>query len=485
MPIRRLFGLLVCALSLSSSPVLAQTVSFIDGSGADASVYLEKTEARVRVTVSDPSPANVDTVQVTLTTALSGDSEVVSLRETYRDSGVFEGRIRLDNNASPSQPGTLEAGALAGPPAAHDTLTAQFGSETDTAGLAPAGIQLLDSHGRPATDYTGGDWVHVRVEDHVRADDPGQRDTLTVRVQNQNMGDDETLTLTETALRTGVFEGRIRHLNTFSPVADGIVGGYIGEHVRADYYVSGYAEYVTVSVGLVSAHVEILDRDGKPTSLVPESSPLRLRVTHLAASGNPGTVDVVVQAQLTGDQETVILTETGPATGVFEGTLPMSAFGQVQAADGVLHTAEDVGPPHRFDQVSVTYQDDYNYSGITGVAAATYGSETRFTDAEGKDAETYAAGFPAWVRVEDHNANQPAVVDTVLATVESLTHGDTEVLILTETGQDTGVFAGSIAMELPYGGSPGDGLLEAGADETIRALHSDALGMTASGDLAR
>ncbi len=487
MPIRRLFGLLVCALSLSSAPALAQTVSFVDGSGADTSVYLEKTEARVRVTDSDPSPSNVDTVQVTLTAAVSGDSEVVSLRETYRDSGVFEGRIRLDNNASPSQAGILEAGTLAGPPAVHDTLTAEYGSVTDTAGLAPAGIQLLDPHGLPATGFTDGDWVHVRVEDHVRTDDPGTRDTLTVQVQNQLMGDDELVTLTETARRTGVFEGRIRHVWTNSPANDGIIGGFTGQHILADHYVSGYAEYVSVSASVISARVEILDGDGRPTSLVPESSLLRIRVTHGAAAGYPtvDVVDVMVYSQLTGDQEQVLLTETGPATGILEGTLPMSAFGQVQHSDGVLHTAEDLGPPHRFDQVSVTYQDEYHYSGLTGVAAATYGSETRFTDAEGKDAEAYAAGFPAWVRVEDHNANQPAVVDTVLATIESLTEGDSETLTLTETGQDTAIFSGSMPIELASGTSYQDGTIQAQADDTLRVLHGDALGLTASGDLAR
>jgi hypothetical protein len=489
MPIRRLFGLLVCALSLSSTPILAQTVSFVDGTGAEASSYLEETEARVRVTDSDPAPLNVDTVQVTLTADLSGDSEVLELRETDRDSGVFEGRIKLVRGATPSQAGILETGFSVGPPAAFETLTAEYGAATDTAAMAAARIQLLDDHGRPATAYTGGDWVNVRVEDHVRADDPGMRDVVSVQVRNPDMGDVETVPLTETALRTGVFEGRIRHLFTNSPASDGIVGGYPGHQISAGYGVPGYADDLAVSVPLAGSRVEILGGDGLSTSLIPESSPLRLRVINRAAADYPTveTVDVVAHSQLTGDQETVFLTETGPVTGIFEGTLPMTVFGSTQTGDGTLRTAEDLGPPHRFDEVSVSYQDDYNYSGIVWASAATYASETRFTDAEGKDVETYAVGFPAWVRVEDHNSNQPAVVDTIQATVESLTAGDSEGVILTETGQDTGVFAGSIAIELPpwYGSTQGDGRIQAEDDETLRALHGDALGMTASGDLAR
>lgn len=104
MPICRLFGLLVSVLCLLSAPALAQTVAFVDASGADASAFLEKTEARVRVT--DPAagtPSAIDTVQVTLSAALSGDSEPLTLWETDRDSGAFEGRIRLNRDAPPGR----------------------------------------------------------------------------------------------------------------------------------------------------------------------------------------------------------------------------------------------------------------------------------------------------------------------------------------------------------------------------------------------
>src|SRR5687768_2758935 len=117
MPIRRLFGLLVCALSLSSAPVLAQTVSFVDKDGAPAADYIEFTRAYVRVedASANTAPGFAEAVSVTLAAVLAGDSETLSLTETGPDTGIFEGSMNIGR--SPALPdGHLQTAIQAGPP---------------------------------------------------------------------------------------------------------------------------------------------------------------------------------------------------------------------------------------------------------------------------------------------------------------------------------------------------------------------------------
>ena len=60
-------------------------------------------------------------------------------------------------------------------------------------------------------------------------------------------------------------------------------------------------------------------------------------------------------------------------------------------------------------------------------------------------ATQYHLGEPVFLRLTDGDQNSdPAAVETVLVTLRDPATGDTEVLRLTETGPNTGVFTGYI-----------------------------------------
>ena len=95
-----------------------------------------------------------------------------------------------------------------------------------------------------------------------------------------------------------------------------------------------------------------LDAEGESTSSYMEASTAYLRVVDSWADQTSGvldTVSVTVTAALTDDFETVLLTETGTSTGVFEGELPLDVAQLPSAEDGLLTTTELSGPPVRFD----------------------------------------------------------------------------------------------------------------------------------------
>jgi hypothetical protein len=485
MPIRRLFGLLVCVLSLSSAPVLAQTVSFIDEAGAPAADYLEFARAYVRVedAAANTVPGFAEAVSVTLATVLAGDSETLSLTETGPDTGIFEGSMNIGR--SPALPdGHLQTAIQAGPPVVRETLTVQYAPGiTDTAVLVGARIQLLDDYGRPATGYTEGDWITVRVVDYLQPyNDPDLRDGVTVAVNVLAVSDEEFIVLQETGNSTYIYEGRIQAVLHATYDDDGIVGAPAGNLVHAQHAVSDAQEHVDAVVPLVGSRAEILNAAnaaGDPADYMAESSTIRLRAVDRTVGG-PGLVDTVqaeVSSEIGLDEETVTLTETGATTGVFESDLETS-IDATSPGNGQLETAEDPGPPHRFDTVTLAYQGSSD-------TIATYGSETFFIDSFGNDTQAYSDGSRVYVRVIDYNYDQSAAPDSASATVLSHNTGDAEIINLTETGNHTAVFEGSLPIELQTSGAVlGDGQLQAPATQVIEARHTDALGNTASGDLA-
>jgi VCBS repeat-containing protein len=461
----------LCALA---SPALGQTVSFLDEDGAATAVYAEGSRAVVRV--EDPA-ANVspaaDTVQVQLTSSRAGDAETLTLTETGPATGVFRGEIKLaPGNAS--QPGMLETAVNPDPPFDRDTIQASYGAATATATMAGSKVMFLDRYGRPTTHLVGGQPIRMRVIEPLANFNSQYLDYTGVSLSTPS-GDGELLYLQETGTDTGIFEGEMP-----SRVGSPVSGDQVLEEVSVGATVTGEVPdfdvptITRVTATLGSDHVELVDAQGKAADFYLESTRVYLEVT--GPAGSP-SVAAQMTADLSGDSEAVTLQETGAGTGIYRGSIAMRR-GPALPGNGLLETTES-GPPYRFDTVRVTY-------GSTGSADAvqTIGSLTSFHDAFGNEVSAYAAGAPVTVRVEDHNFNNPAAIDSVQATVQSLSTGDAESLTLYETGRDTGLFEATVPTAGNGAPSPNDGRLQVSPGETIQAMHVDAFPQLASGALA-
>jgi uncharacterized repeat protein (TIGR01451 family) len=100
-------------------------------------------------------------------------------------------------------------------------------------------------------------------------------------------------------------------------------------------------------------------------------------------------------------------------------------------------------------------------------------SQTQFTATlNGVATSTYAANSPVFVRVTDIDQNlDPGAVDTVQVVVTT-NSGDVESLVLIETGNDTGVFVGTLPASTAAG-SDGDGTLHAPAGAVLAVNYVD------------
>src|SRR5437763_12054517 len=104
--------------------------------------------------------------------------------------------------------------------------------------------------------------------------------------------------------------------------------------------------------------IRFIEATGEPALVLVEDGTARVRVTGPAANANPNlaeTVTVHLQTVYSQDQEDLTLTETGPDTGVFEGSIRLNYAYSGTPYDGTLDTGRNSSPPFQPDEVTATF----------------------------------------------------------------------------------------------------------------------------------
>ncbi len=448
--------------------------------------------------VSNPAPDVGDTLTYTLQLSNNGPvaatninvNDILPAGLTYVGSSISGGDSR--NDADPSGSGlawtinslaasstttlTFQATVDAGTAGTSITNTAtktQTQPDTDTTLDTPSVVinvsTFLGTDGVISiTDpSTPGDVLTVSVTD-ADLDTSAGVDTVVVEVDGSN-GENETLTLTETGATTGIFTGTLNTIYGASAGTDddGTLTTQAGDTVTASYTDSPDAAGGSTprsAVGNVNGGT-----DGSITITDP-STPgdvLTVSVTDADLDTSAGVDTVVVEVDgSNGENETLTLTETGAATGVFSGTLN-TTFGASAGTDddGTLTTQAG-------DTVTASYTDNPDASdGSTPRSAV--GNVNGGTDGSITITDPSTPGDVLTVSVTDADLDTSAGVDTVVVEVDG-SNGENETLTLTETGATTGIFTGML--NTIYGASAGtddDGTLTTQAGDTVTASYTD------------
>lgn len=232
-------------------------------------------------------------------------------------------------------------------------------------------------------------------------------------------------------------------------------------------------------VSAQSVTVTFLDEWGEETARVLEQGKALLRVIDPAADTSPDRdqVSVDLSSEIMQDGATVNLLETGSSTGVFEGEADLTTDFYLNYLEDTEHLLTQ---QRSYDPVSLdTATAAYNGASDSAEAAP---SLTHLLDETGGSPSGFALGETVRVRVRDSYSNKNVGPETTLATL-SLSGGDSESLILVETGGHTGVFEVSLPSG-PGAPVPGDGRIQAAVGETISVVQSDANGFSSSSDSA-
>src|SRR6185436_15306191 len=423
---------------------------------------------------------------IELRTLRSNDLETLTLTETGPDTDVFEGAMPTWAGGGASGDGVLRTLNSGAPDYLPEEVTARSGALQATARVLGARVTFFDAYGRETSTFAAGEAVRVRVVDHNR-NDPQVKDSRWISVTSRDGGDSENLVIQETGFNTAVFEGTLPTVfgGGFSPF-DGRLRVFPEDRVEASYIPEFAPNPIVAQAAITGSALLFIDAAGQPATVYLESSRAYVRlVSTYDFNRSPSaadTVSVQVQSELSPDLEMLSLTETGPNTGVFEGSIPLRlSLGGVQHGNGVLETIE-IGhplyqPPHEFDTLRATFSDA---TGTSEARIGLTGSRIWFADASGQEVSSYPEGGTAWIRVEDQNRNQPGQWDRVQVEVRSLDSGDQEYLELLETTRDSGIFALLVELSRDYPVQQGDGRLQAHMGDPLVARHQDYYGATYS-----
>ena len=226
------------------------------------------------------------------------------------------------------QNGILETSQAPGPPHEFETLRALYqdpsGDASATASTQNFRVWFIDAYGAVVSTYAQGSRVYVRLEDH-NFNDPGRFDRLGVTVRTSR-GDEEPLQLLETGKTTGVYEASL-DLDSFNPpsLSDGHLQAGPGDELEAR--VDPLFNASPAKARVEFAAISFVDEAGRPTVELLENGTARVRVINPGSNGSPGlaeTLTVQLRSLYAGDQEDMLLTETGPDTSVFEGSIHLS-----------------------------------------------------------------------------------------------------------------------------------------------------------------
>lgn len=214
-------------------------------------------------------------------------------------------------------------------------------------------------------------------------------------------------------------------------------------HRKLVYFMAALLVSTVLVTGSAAAQttLEYLDNNGDVATDLLVGDGVRVRMIDPAENWDSTTIqDVQIDLNTNGgDFETLILTETGPDTGIFEGSISLSYTDFDPPITGnqniEAQNSGEVG----------TIPDELTASwGFDQVTAPIYRARSWFLDAYGQEVDTFALGADIHVRMISHLDNQDSgIVDTAAHYVWVPATGEVEGFLLTETGPDTAIFTGS------------------------------------------
>jgi hypothetical protein len=320
----------------------------------------------VELKLYDFDLAGTGTAAVTATSDVEPGGESVTLGETATGSGVFVGSIVTSSGAAIPD-GVLQVGH--GVTIAVEYLDADDGAggtgipKTDTAVADCVGPAIADVGVTAVSD--------VEATLVWNTDEPATSEvTWGTAVPPGQLAGDAALTTSHAITLGGLQECTLYH---YSVAGEDVVGNVsIDDNEGAYFYFETWRDLGGTPWPCHAGRISV---DTHPVACAPAAVPVT--VSDVDLDTDPGlaeTVAVWLSSSTETSPETVMLTETGPNTGLFTGSIA-TAVGPATPGDGVLQTASG-------DLVTARYEDGDDG---TGAPATQLDSVTVDCDGPGFD----------------------------------------------------------------------------------------------------
>ena len=322
--------------------------------------------------------------------------------------------------------------------------------------------------------------VLITITDADLNTDSGTLQSFSETTTNSVTGETELLIYTETGPNTGTFEVTV--LTVFGIVAgtndDGIFNVQPGDTLETTYNdaltSSGAPGTATATTVVTSPGVT-----GTLISTTPinPGDAVTITLTDADLNVDPGVAETSILTTInsvTGESEALVYTETGVNTGVFTATV-VTVFGTVAGTDNDGTFNVQAG-----DSLSSIYNDALTATGGPGVAVAT--TDVLSAGVSGIISSTPTI-FPfdvvTFTLTDADLDTDPGVAETIILTTTNSVTGESEALVYTETGVNSGVFTATIATVFgTAAGTDNDGTFNVQAGDSLTTTYNDAISNT-------
>ena len=421
--------------------------------------------------VSSPTPENISA-------DVFGDA--THLEETTEDSGIFSETIEIPSNVLGDKGPIEQSYILSVTYTDNSDATGEESDVTDSA-IFNIGTATLDTD---ATEYTIKQKAFVTLVDHDNNYDSDTRETISLTAiewegsADADLGNSEFDAsppfLRETEANSGIFLTEITIPEFVDDNGDEEVER--GESVTLTYTDNSPAG--ADRPGLDDRSVETgftISRTGASLTLDKDVYSWRDRVTITVVApdfnidplavesvGNDG--EVQIRSQI-GDAETT-LTETGPNTGIFQGTEDLGGF-EYEVADGVTVQPATMLKVGSEDGISVTFTYDEDERDLIQSALIRWSvAEVAWLE------DSYREGATGTLQVIDPDRNlHPDTPDSIETIVFSDTYRGGIRVALTETEPASGIFEGEVIFDVLH--SEGN-RLQVSEGDIVTAAYDDA-----------
>ncbi len=325
-----------------------------------------------------------------------------------------------------------------------------------------------------------GATVLITIADADLNTDSATLQSFSETTTNTVTGETELLLYTETGPNTGTFEATVS--TVFGIVAgtddDGIFNVQAGDTLETTYNdaltSSGAPGTATATTIVTSPGVT-----GTLVSTTPinPGDPVTITLTDADLDVDPGVAETIILTttnSVTGESEALVYTETGVNTGVFTATVA-TVFGIVAGTDddGTFNVQAD-------DSLSSIYNDALTATGGSGVAVAT--TDVLSAGVSGTISSTPTI-FPfdvvAFTLTDADLNTDPGLAETIILTTINSVTGESEALVYTETGVNTGIFTATVATVFgTAAGTDDDGTFNVQAGDSLTTTYNDAISNT-------
>ncbi|MBD3182955.1 hypothetical protein GF312_11740 [Candidatus Poribacteria bacterium] len=436
--------------------------------------------------------AAAEIFQVSTTEDVIRDRVPVTLKEVSGSAGVFVGEVNTEygTEAVPGD-GILQVQgegevSISYVDSIRDTgetnvrIEAVLIVETGSIGT----IEIFSEDGyRNISSFNAGESFIIRVRDSDLNKDPQAIDRTEATARGNILQDELEVILQETDLNSGIFEGSVKttYGNMQDPYDDQlqvkekevVTITYIDE-VR----VTGETD-IPVTVDLivrsgVAGSLLIVDETYQELPNFNAGRKIYFRLDDFVLSNTAPNIParIMVQSDGTNDVEEVLLVELPTEQGIYIGSIS-TTYGTTPSQDEVLQVrgGEEVRAIY-YPQTPGSPSDPVIDTTFTNTG---FTAKLTITGDNGLEITNFNAGDVLYFRLEDVDLNKDMFgIDTVNIWVVGDAIAGGKNVMLTETGENSNVFTGSIKTR--YGrGLDSANVLEVVGGETVTAVYYDAL----------